>query len=277
MVSLGCQTLAEPPQFNYVDCLPNRDGKYLERFDGALPLATRCWRTENVEEPGYVHENDGDLIIHPSGKTDSQWFEMEQAGFVFHEVTGDFLAVARVETVSGTGMGDHCLNESEAAGLVVRRRDPLAWTNLLVLPDLTPEMLPDRAWCGDDPMKEPLARITTDSFGLGASAPNPIGGRGSDAEADIAVCRHDDRLSYFVQRYATREEAGTLPNIEPAFMELVIGLGPVDVGLTATAASEIDTQREGHFNWLFLHDYGEERLPEGCPHVLEGFLYPEEE
>jgi hypothetical protein len=277
VLSLGCQAFAEPPRFHYVDCIPSADGNYVETFDRALPIATRCWQTENVEAPGYVHENDGDLIIHPSSDLDSQWIASEQAAFVFHEVAGDFLAVARVEAVSGSAYGDHCLNEGEAAGLVVRRREPLAWTNLLVRPDLTGEMLIDPDFCGDSPDGGPLAQITTASFGFDAVETTPIAGRGADAEADIAVCRKDDQLYYFVQKYAARADATLPPNLEAAFAQLEIGFGRVDVGLTATAMSLKDTQREGHFNWLVLRDYGETRMPEGCRHVLEAFDYPEEE
>jgi hypothetical protein len=277
VLSLGCQALAEPPILDYVDCIPSADGSYVETFDRALPIATRCWQTENVEAPGYVDEYNGDLIIHPSSDIDSQWAEGEQAAFVFHEVAGDFLAVARVEAVSGSAYGDHCLNEGEAAGLVVRRREPLAWTNLLVRPDLAGEMLTDPEFCGDSPNNEPLAQITTASFGFQALEMTAIAGRGADAEADIAVCRKDAQLYYFVQKYAARADASIPPNLEAAFGQLEIGVGPVDVGLTATASSLKDTQREGQFNWLFLRDYGEIRMPEGCRHVLEEFEYPEEE
>lgn len=277
LLSSGCQALAEAPRFSYVDCIPSADGNYVETFDRALPIASRCWQIENVEAPGYVHENDGDLIIHPSGDLDSQWIATEQAAFVFHEVARDFLAVARVEVVSGSAYGDHCLNEGEAAGFVVRRRDPWAWTSLLVRPDLTGEMLTDPDFCGDSPNGEPLAQITRASFGFEAVETTAITGRGADAEADIAVCRKDDQLYYFVQKHAARGDASVPPNLEAAFEQLEIGFGPVDVGLTATASTAKDTQREGHFNWLFLRDYGETRMPEGCRHVLEEFEYPEEE
>jgi hypothetical protein len=279
LATLGCQAVADPG-VEYVDCLSEPSGRYVETFDRPLPSSARCWRTEHLESPGYLQESDdGDLFIHPSGDAGSQWLGQEQGSLFFHEVTGDFLAVARAEAVAGLPIGDHCLNSNEAAGLAVRRREPLAWSLLLVRPDLDEDGLMDPALCGDDPATPPAAQVTKSSYGFAVDATDIISGVGSDAEADIALCRKDATLFYFVQDAATRaaaEAAGRRPNLKEGFHSIEVGYGPLDVGLTATAAAVGGTLPEGHFNWLFLQDYLAKH-PESCASALENFAYPEDE
>ncbi len=278
LAAFGCQAVADPG-VEYVDCLPDPSGHYVETFDQPRPSSARCWRTEHLGSPGYLQESDGDLIIHPSGDAGSQWLGREQGSLFFHEITGDFLAVARAEVVAGLPIGDHCLNSNEAAGLVVRRREPLAWTLLLVRPDLSEDGLMDPALCGDDPTTPPAAQVTRSSYGFDSDTTDIISGVGSDAEADIALCRKDTTLFYFVQDAATRvaaAQAGKLTNLKEGFHSVDVGYGPLDVGLTATAAAVGGTLPEGHFNWLFLQDYVAKH-PESCPSALENFEYPEDE
>jgi len=277
MVALGCQAIADP-DVEYVDCFPNPNRTYEETFHSGEepPGAERCWRMENLAAPGYYREDEEDLIIHPPGGPGARWLETEQAPFFFQRVTGDFLAVTRAETVSGVTAGDHCLNPNEASGLAVRRRAPLAWTTLLVRPELNDEELMDPQFCGDEPLEPPPAQVEAKSYGFGKDGPDYVSGVGFDAEADIALCRKDHLLFYFIQDATMREPTRLLANLKEGFAQLDVGFGPLDVGLTATAAAGRDTLPEGHFPWLYFKDYSNDPK-ESCLVALEEFMYFEED
>ncbi len=275
--SLGCQALADP-NVVYVNCFPETDGTYEELFDNdeKHPGAERCWKMENLTAPGYYKQDGEDLIIHPPGGPGARWLETEQAPLFFQTAPGDFLAVTRAETVSGVTAGDHCLNENEASGLAVRQRAPLAWTTLLVRPELSSNELMDPDFCGDDPMDLPTAQVVAQSYGFGRDGFDAQSGVGFDAEADIALCRRDHLLFYFIQDASTRDPASKHANLKEGFAQLDVGFGPLDVGLTATAAAGRDTVPEGHFPWLYFKDYSDDPQ-ESCPVMLEEFVYPEVE
>jgi hypothetical protein len=272
--ALGCQSLASP-SIEYVDCLPNRDGVYEETFDrGEDPVgADRCWKTDGVMG-GYITEKDEDLIIHPDGEVGASWSENEQAPFFFRSVAGDFFAITKAEATSASPGWDHCLDTSEAAGLVVRRPEPLAWVQLLVRPDLAEDELQDQTKCGDERPAPPFARVSLESHGFDSQRSDSVGGKGEDAEAYIALCRVDDQLFFFYQARVEIQDNGE--DLQRGFEALRIGKGPVDVGLTATAAPGKGTLPEGHFNWLVLQDSSEDS-GDICTLALETFKRPKPE
>ncbi|HKY36279.1 MAG TPA: hypothetical protein VJN18_10095 [Polyangiaceae bacterium] len=281
LASLGCQAFTDPG-IEYVDCFPRGDRTYIEKFDLGEdpPGADRCWRMENLVAPGYYKEDPKkepeDLVIHPPGGLGARWTETEQAPFFFQRVTGDFLAVTRAETVSGRLEGDHCLNSNEASGMAVRRRAPLAWTTLLVRPALSEAQLMDPDFCADEPMDPPTAQVVAQSHGFGSDEFHAVSGVGSDAEADIALCRKEHLLFYFIQDASVRDPGSAVANVKEGFDPLDVGTGPLDVGLTATAAAGRDTLPEGHFPWLYLKDHSDDPQ-ESCLVMLEEFSYFEED
>jgi hypothetical protein len=273
--TLGCQGLVDT-DVAYVDCFRSPDGDDVETFEtDEEPLgAARCWHIDNTQKPAYVRAADHDLVIHPYAEVGAHWTDEAQAPFFFRTLSGDFLAIARAEAVSTTPGTDHCLGETEAAGLVLRRRQPLAWTTLLVRPELEP-MAPLEL-CGDEPASPPAARVLADSFGFDSHVEGVVNGVGDDGETYVALCRHDNELFYFYRDISARREAPAL-DFKPGFTALDVGLGPVDVGLTATAEQGAGTLPEGHFNWLVLQDYADAPPPDGCNGAFERFAYPEEE
>lgn len=275
MPMLGCQALVDP-DLTYVECFGSPDGNDVETFETPeQPVgAARCWRVDNTRKPAYVRVADGDLVIHPYSEVGARWSDEAQAPFFFRTLSGDFLLVARAEAVSTTPGTDHCLGATEAAGLVLRRREPLAWTTLLVRPDLEP-MAPLEL-CGDEPATPPAARVLADSFGFDSHVAGDVNGVGEDGETYVALCRHDNELFYFYRDIAARRETPEL-DFKQGFSALDVGLGPVDVGLTATAEQGADTLPEGHFNWLILQDYAAAPPADGCNGVFEHFAYPPED
>ena len=65
------------------------DASALEAWSEHLPDGfTRKWQEPRIE--------DGQLILQP---VSSGWFEDNQAGHLYHQITGDFIATTRIEVV----------------------------------------------------------------------------------------------------------------------------------------------------------------------------------
>jgi hypothetical protein len=264
------------PGIIYVDCFRSADDKDAETFDSdqELPGAQHCWRIDNTRKPASIRAADGDLVVHPYSEVGAAWGEDSQAPFFYRSVSGDFLLVTRAEAVSTVPGTEHCLADGEAAGLALRRQVPFAWATLLVRPDLPPDAPP--SLCGDEPAEPPPAAVDAVSFGFAASASGTVAGVGTDAEAYVALCRHDDQL-YFLYRDSSEGRASPALDFHESFGALDVGLGPLDVGVTATARQGAKTLPEGHFNWLTLADFADRAPIDGCNGALEDFSYPEQE
>ncbi len=269
----ACQAFTDPG-YEYVDCV--RSEEAVELFEGSQdpPAALHCWDVDNASDPAYIRQKDGDLVIHPlaDASTGAQWTEAAQAPLLYRSVSGDFLAVTRAEAVS-TQFGDHCLGLEEEAGLIVRQREPYAWARWLVRPNLPADA--GIELCGDEADPPPYAEVRARSFGFDSEIDDTVGGVGDDGEAYIALCRHDDVLSFFYQNLAPRDENPAL-TFQQSEVTLVVGFGELDVGLTATGEQGAGSQPEGHFNWLVLLDFAEPPA-DGCSGALEQFQFPEPE
>jgi hypothetical protein len=285
--SVGCQALADP-QIEYVECFPNAGDYDVETFDPP-PGAGSCWKAEHMRRPTDNLATAGDLVVQPPTTTGAAWGMEQPVPFFFKTVSGDFLLVTRAEMTSGIFKGDHCLHEGEAAGIALRRREPPAWTTLLVLPHLVDAAgLPvdpmDPKYCADDPELVPAAATRIDGRGFDGlpSVPERSAPHGADGEAIIALCRQNGRLYYLMQKVIegeppTHDLGDPITDLEVSGLELDVGSGPVDVGVTVTAAPGTTTQPEGHFNWLLLGDYPHGLPTDGCPGTLESFSYPEDD
>jgi hypothetical protein len=133
----------------------------------------------------------------------------------------------------------------------------------------------DEITCEDESEHPPRAL----AFAQTTSSPDPLAtpkGIGSDGEADIAVCRREDKLVYFYRDPENPEadwtdmdwkqlKDGQTPKTD------VVGLGPLDVGvMTAISNDGVALGVEGHFNWVALL-----ALSEDCAGPLQELPEPE--
>lgn len=267
----GCQTLVDP-SVAYVDCFRSADDVETFETNDDAPGADHCWQIDNARPPASIRAADGDLVIHPYAEVGAAWTAESQAPLFYRTLSGDFLLVARVEAVSTSFGRDHCLAEGEAAGLVLRRQEPSAWATLLVHPDLLPDAPIEL--CGDEPAMPPAAVVSVASSGFSVQASGSVSGVGADGETYVALCRHDDEL-FFLYRDSVERRASPVQDFQESFGPLQVGLGAVDVGLTATAKQGAKSLPEGHFNWLMLRDFEGEPPVDGCNGAFEDFVYPE--
>ena len=246
---------------------------YEEEFrDGRQGLSDRCWEFDN-ESANEVFVDDGDLVIRL--KDSGMWTPTEQAPMAYRRLEGNFIVAARVEALGKTN-ADHCLPESNLAGIVVRRAEPtLEWASLMLGPDLE-EM---GVQCEDESDNPPRARVRVHSPTWGPAMPDfpdpdfTQTGIGDDGEADIAVCRLDNELLYFYRDINETDPLRAWKSVDgPA--EHDVGDGPLDVGLTAAVLddpAQATFDVEGHFNWIVLDD---DLGADGCGGVLDTLKLP---
>ena len=265
----GCTSLADV-RVTYEECVPVKGALYVEEFNGTYQdLLDRCWRSDPAPAGTRTFTADGDLVVRPV--RGARWTAASQAPIVYRSMPGDFLVATRVEAAS-TFQSDHCLNHDEAAGLVVRRPKPFAWATMLVRPYFDAS-IPFEEACKDETAHPPSARVQTDSAGLAELKTKSVDKVGADGEAYVAICRQGDQLAYYYKL------AAPLPN-EPAWIAIArqqIGLGPLDVGLTVSAAplGNEDSGMEGHFAWAVIVDHSSAPAVDGCQGALSALVTPE--
>jgi hypothetical protein len=261
----GCRGVIDA-EVTYRDC-PEEDADVFPEDATLERLEERCWRVANAEnDPSDVFVFDGDLIIRvnePRAGIHEQWSGDDEAPMVFQAVDDDFLLVTRVEAVHKI-TGDHCLAEGNMAGLVARR-GPGSWTTFLLGPfDL------EEFDCADESEAPPptMAAIRSAGDGWGpdsvARGPEDLG-IGEDGEADLAICRVDDVLTYFYRDPVADP---------PAWISVAdhrAGDDPLDIGMTA-AGADPNYGVEGHFDWVVFRRH---ILGDGCAGALAGLTLPE--
>lgn len=272
----GCTSLADVG-VTYEECVPVKGARYADEFTGTYQdLLDRCWRSDPAPEKGTAaFTADGDLVIRPV--LGARWSPTTQAPILYRRMGGDFLVATRIEPVA-TLKGHHCLTHDEGAGLVVRRPEPqpFAWTTLLVAPYFAGVTKFDEA-CKDEKTHPPSARVQTNSFGLDEPMPKSKDNVGTDGEAYVAMCRQGSQLAYY---YKLAEPP---PPNQPAWIQILrekIGDGPLDVGLTVTAApprtlASDDSGIEGHFAWAVFVDYSSVPAVDGCEGAFSELVTPE--
>jgi hypothetical protein len=286
LLASGCRSLSDP-EIVYQDCVSPRT-PYVEGFDqGDQILTDRCWKRENVGQGREILPGEGDIAIGYRGSEKAQGY-LEQPPMLLRRIEGDFVLAVQAEA-SGAATSDFCqLEPADAAGIVVRRTAPdteaSAMRAVFVLrPFLEEDTNPPRT-CEDNSDNPPLAIARAESneprSTLGVSP-----GIGEDGEGEIAVCRIENQLAFY-HHIRAEPARGVSEDWEPLSVDAAldggtvrkskttdIGLGPLDVGLTATAslrgASEL--QVHGYFNWAALLAEG----PFGdCKTPLEEFNEP---
>ncbi|MFO0618394.1 MAG: hypothetical protein U0414_37720 [Polyangiaceae bacterium] len=235
-------------------------------------LTSACWRVDNTDsEHAEIFLDSGDLVVraNPPPHGEATWVGGTQGAFIYQSFDDDFAMVARVEAVNQVS-GDHCLEAGNEAGLVVRGRSPgLPFATLFIAP-FVPNPPPNLACNADSPTYPPTRATMAsaeDAWGPPASTEGiDQRGIGVDGEADLAVCRVNDTLAFFVRD----------PSSEPAAVKwdllgnYVIGDFPFDVGLT-TAGAPPTFAAEGHFTWV---GYMEGLPADGCRGALETLVLP---
>ena len=265
----GC-TVLTAVDVDYPSCVAAPDGQSSETFTGGLQAATdRCWRIGSTPEGTKVFTADGDLVVRPLPS--AVWSDRAEGPSLFQPMTADFLLVARAEAVSTES--NLCLSGKRAAGLFLRRAEPLGWTTLLVSPDLAGV---DAARCAAEDV-EVEARVSVASHGFEVALATATDDVGRDAEAIVAICRLGSRVSFYY--FTAPLTASGLPR----WVELAnhaVDAGPLDVGLTAIGDNGDPSRAansEGHFPWAVLIDFSGSAVPDGCQGALAEFLPPETE
>jgi hypothetical protein len=244
------------PGIEYVDCVSPKT-PYVETFEGTKQtLADRCWGSENSAEHDVKIGQDHDLII-----THNEAVAWDGAPpIVFRHLEGDFVMVTKTEASSGLNSNFCDMKAGDASGILVEGEGVRA--TFLVRPELEAPGVT----CEDESEHQPLALAFAQSSASPEPTPTPTG-IGVDGEADIAVCRRDDRLAYFY-RDAADPEADWLPEDwkqlkadDGTGKTDVVGLGPLDVGVTTTVSETgVPLGIEGHFNWVAVLDLSEDCL-----------------
>lgn len=238
-------------------------------------LLERCWQLDNVQnDPSDVFPDDGDLVMRASPPTNGrfeQWFGPDQAPIFYQHIGGDFLVMTRVEAIDQVS-GDHCLEaegeQDNMAGLVLRREGTaVEWATFLVGP-FFPMMGID---CGDMSMAPPPTRAVVasrdDAWGAPFVEEGPMRmGIGEDGEADLAICRVNDSVTYY---FRDPNSSPMMPMWSDAIAAHRVPAGPLDVGLTAPGRDPVYVT-EGHFNWVVFTSIG----ADGCGGALEKVVLP---
>ena len=278
---LGCSALQDL-DVEYRDCVDVGSGRYVETFEETdlRTLEDRCWQVDNVgpAPAGRAQKlfvEDGDLVVRVNDPTPGsdldQWTTSDQAPLVYRRLEGDFLVVARAEAIR-KGANDHCLDAGNVAGLALRRADqPAVWATWTVEPHRWVDGA-KQALCADDSDETnnptATARLASSEPGFATAAFPNIG---EDGEADLAVCRVDDRAYYFYGKPGPNPLKNEWLPLGSASVSHVIGTGPVDVGATAAGKAPI-FQAAGHFTWMIFErgTWGD-----GCAGALDQIESPE--
>lgn len=270
--STACQSFLDL-EVQYQDCV-TPESPYEEEFrEGRQGLLDRCWQLEDPDGQA-ISVDAGDLVIRLAEP--GQWTESEHAALALRPMDGDFLVAVRAEALDRV-TADHCLPDTNLAGLVVRERGAVPrWATLLLGPYLDEPGVD----CAEDSTSPPRARAEVRSFGWGAdSVSGPpafaIDGIGEDGEADLAFCRYGGELLAYTRDVAETDPAKAWDQIPGARID--VGTSAVDVGVTVNAtptAQPPELKAEGHFNWTV---YVDELGADGCSGALETLTLPEGE
>ena len=264
---IGCNA---DPGIEYAECVSPKT-TYVETFEGTTQtLVDRCWNSQNDAARDVKIGQDDDLIItHTEAVT---WDGTPP--MLFRHLEGDFVLVTKTEASSGLNSNFCNMTQDDASGIVVQGDGVRA--AFLVRPYLEEN---DEITCEDESDHPPRALAFTQTTLSPGSIPTP-NGIGIDGEADIAVCRREDRLVYFYRDPEDPEaewrpedwkqlNQGVPPDETPKTD--VVGLGPLDVGVTTTISETgVALGVEGHFNWVALL-----KLSEDCLGPLQELPEPE--
>ncbi len=264
-------------------CPPGAGGE-----DGAFPyfddffagttrehLLERCWRFEN-EDVGDMFPDDGDFVARVS--EGGAWDGASQGPLMFQRLEDDFVLAVRVEILNQVDT-NHCLATGNGVGLVVRQSDvdraEARWSTLLI--GIVPGPYEPPLRCDGDEAEVPptvaTVRSRDDAWGGQLDVGGPTFSIGFDGEADIAVCRLNDVLTFYYrepQSPTDRPVWTQIRSVDGSQAEHRPDPGPVDVGLTASGAPG-QYQAEAHFQWSTVVAA---IAGDGCAGVLEGIPVP---
>ncbi|NUO49920.1 MAG: hypothetical protein HOV80_13785 [Polyangiaceae bacterium] len=264
--AVGCRAVVDSGT-TYHAC---DSGHYADEFvDGTTEknLIERCWFFDNVQDPDDLFLEDEDMIIRVGGG--AAWSVDQEGPLAFRRMRKDFVIATRIEVLNQVD-SKHCLDPTDAAGIVIRSEPE--WATFFISlyePDPKPA---DFDCMTTDENRVPPVKATflsrNDIWGPPIEDPGnqETGGVGFDAEADIAVCRLNGKLSAYY-RGDYREVGLQEPKWTAVVTDRDIGEGPVDVGLSVQGANA-----EGHFQWVEFSDRVE---TDGCFGELLKMKVPE--
>jgi hypothetical protein len=265
--SIGCRAIADSGA-TYRAC---DRGHYSENFaPGSTEknLLERCWFFDNVEDPADLFVEDDDLVVRVGEGAiwglDADGIEA-QGPYAYRRLAKDFAVATRVEILNQTD-SKHCLDPSDAAGIVMRKGGD--WAALFVTL-FTPDPPPPDLDCTSDvadkiPPEKGVVRSRFDVWGVPVESTGvEQAGIGADAEADIAMCRLNGMLTTY---YRILDPSLEEPSWVAIGEGLVVGDGAVDIGLTATGPTA-----EAHFQWV---EFADRIGSDGCTGTLERFQVP---
>jgi hypothetical protein len=283
----------------YAECSQTDYTEPFEKGSTLKQMLEHCWETSDAttdegDPSADILLEDGDLVIRSSASFSdaSQWQGETQGPLAYQRLEADFVLATRVEAFDKIN-ADRCVPPGYRAGLALRLVDsPADWVTFMIESfEPTPPAICDES--GETHLPT-LGRV--ESNGLGNSKTTTgqdDAGIGLDdaVEADIAICRVGDAVSFYYR------EPGT--DAAPVWRQVGGGdfvydiSGPLDVGLTVAgvkvegdpAASfrtgelrstvgnwKAASFRTGaHFQWAFVTDT---ILTDGCEQTLAAFQFP---
>lgn len=290
----GCHSFMDL-DVTYQECVDVPGNRYVEQFSGETlqSLRERCWRVDNpgnapsgIEQKVFVDDTDLVMRVEDGGSSADldEWTQNDQAPLVYRRVEGDFLVVVRAEAAT-KAKADHCLPPGNAAGLALRVSDqPEAWATWTVEPYLWTNGT-QKADCLEDAdeTNNPTATVRLRSSNPSQWVETEYEDVGLDGEADIVICRVDDRV-YYQYGKATADPTKNLWLPAGSGVSHTVGTGAIDLGLTVhgrrtsvtppATPPETDFAAAGHFNWV-VFDHG--TYGDGCSGVLDLLTLPEDE
>lgn len=260
---LGCRAVVDPG-IEY--CTPPIDEPFASQVT-LDALAARCWKFEG--EPGEIVPEDGDLVMRtalpPDGAED--WIGNNFGPFAYQTVkpskgnaSGDFLFVTRVETLLQDGR--HCVTQRNASGLVVREAEGTRnWFGLFFGPT-------QACWLANPALCQvPDSSLPSHAHARAKGSPlapppacDELPTMGQDVEADLAVCRYLNVISYYYRAPESPTTAPVWVDIEPDRERVLKGI--VEVGLAAAGgldespnpSPDLAFNLEAHFTWVHYRD-----------------------
>jgi hypothetical protein len=266
LTSAGCDARLDVTIHCFEPPLP-----YAEHFGEKGPdhypaLVDQCWQAQNLSADRRLEASE-DLVL--------TYLRTEDVGLedapltLARRMPADFVLVTHAEATERL-QSSFCLHPGDAAGIVVT--GPAAGDAaphrlaLLIAPDLAPPLVA----CVDDDDD------TNDPPVIASVGETQSGDIWTHGEADIALCRSGDRLTYYYRQPDDPDADWQAKDwvtfdVPPGEGSDFIGTGPVDVGLVTTRSDD-DLQVQGVFNWVYVFD-----VVDDCKAPLEDMIKPEAE
>lgn len=267
----------------YVECNETDYVEAFQRGSTLKELLEHCWQTSDAttdaDDPSAdILLEDGDLVIRSSASVidASQWSGDNQGPLAYLRFEADFVMATRVEVFDKIN-ADRCVPPGYRAGLALRFSESSAeWVTFLIESfQLTPPLPCDEETEAQLPT---MGEVKSNGLGLSKTTTGADdAGIGLDdaVEADIAMCRVGDLLTFYYREPTSTEEAPVWRQVGGNFVYPDIA-GPVDVGVTV-AGTKVEGDpgasfRTGaHFQWAMVTDT---ILTDGCKQTLLAFDFP---